>query len=326
MSLKSIRHIEADEVDRLLDYPGLIDALDAGHRDGIDEAGRTLFEQPDAQGNASHFLIWPAWRRGEDLGIKVVTVFPGNRERGAGLASVHALYLLFDGRTGQPRALIDGTAMTPWKTAADSALGARYLAPERPATLLMVGAGVMAPHLIRAHLTVRPSIERIRIWNRSAAGAEALSAQLADLRRDVAATGDLEGAVRQADVISCATMTNEPLIEGAWLKPGTHLDLVGGFTPEMREADDAAAARADVYVDSRWFTVADCGDIAGPIASGAISREDIRGDLFDLASGKTSGRRDADAITLFKNAGGAHLDLMTAAFLLERGARPNSRP
>ena len=314
-----MRFVDKDEVDSLLDYPRLIAALEAGHRAGVDAAERMLLSQPGAGDSSNHFLIWPAWQHGEALGIKLVTSFPGNA--GAALPTVHAVYTLFDGGTGVPRLLIDGTAMTPWKTAADSALGARILSRPDAGHLLMVGAGIMAPHLIRAHLTVRPGVRRVTIWNRSVEKARELAQGLALDSADVAVTEDLEAAVRAADLISCATASTEPLIRGAWLKPGAHLDLVGGFTPEMREADDEAFRRARVHVDSRWFTLKDCGDLMAPLASGAITEEDVLGDLFELCRGDCPGRESADDITLYKNAGGGHLDLMTARHIEARAAR-----
>ncbi len=305
-----MRFINAAQVDALLDFPGLVAALEAGHRRGVDAAERLLLGQPGRGGATDHFLLWPAWQRGEALGIKLVASFPDNA--GTDLPAVHAVYVLFDGATGAPELLIDGTAMTPWKTAADSALGASYLAREAAATLLMVGSGVMAPALIRAHLAVRPSLRRVTIWNRTAAKAAALAESLASLDTNLEVSDDLEAAVRAAEVISCATGATAPLIQGAWLQPGSHLDLVGGFTPEMREADDEACRRARIHVDSRWFTLRDCGDIAGPLASGAISEADVLGDLFELCRGEAPGRQNAEEITIFKNAGGGHLDLMTA--------------
>jgi ornithine cyclodeaminase len=311
-----MRFIDAAQVDALLDYPALLEALEAGHRAGIDEAERLLLEQRSPGGTANHFLIWPAWRYGEALGIKLVTSFPDNAS--AGLATVQAVYVLFDGERGQPAALIDGTALTPWKTAADSALGARFLAREDARSLLMVGAGVMAPHLIRAHLTVRPRIRHVAIWNRTSERAQRLARDLALEAIEVALAEDLEAAARAADVISCATGATAPLIRGAWLQPGTHLDLVGGFTPEMREADDEACRRARIHVDSRWFTIGCVGDLTAPMASGAISETDVLGDLFQLCRGEARGRQSPQDITLYKNAGGAHLDLMTAQHIAAR--------
>lgn len=313
-----MKYIDAQQVHKLLDYPSLVEALEQYHRQGVEAAERMLLEQPTDTGKSAHFLIWPAWQRQQALGIKLATIFPDNETEG--LPSVQALYILFDGKTGQPTALIDGTALTLYKTAADSALGAKFLAPEDAQTLLMAGAGAMATHLIMAHKSVRPSLCKVLIWNRTTAKAEALAENLKldDLR--ITATTDLEAAARKADVISCATMATRPIIRGKWLKPGTHLDLVGGYTRQMREADDEAVRRARVYVDSRWFTLDCCGDLTGPMESGVLTEDRIVADLFQLSQGERPGRQSPDEITFFKNGGGGHLDLMTARFLALRAA------
>ncbi len=255
------------------------------------------------------------------MGIKIVTVFPENEYTGTGLPSVQAVYVAFDGQDGHPVACVDGTALTLRKTAADSALGTRLLAREDAASMLMVGAGALGPHLVMAHTSVRPSIREVVVWNRTPARAKALATNLSLDGIEITATTDLEAAARQADVISCATMARAPLIEGAWLRPGTHLDLVGGFTPEMREADDEAARRARVYADSRHGAMR-CGDILDPIESGGLARGEIIGDLYDLCQGRAEGRRSAEDITLYKNAGGGHLDLYAVQHLLSRGDVP----
>ena len=311
-----MRFIDAEEVHRRLDYPGLIAALESAHREAAPEVARLMMSQASESGGEDHFLMLPAWSRGQALGIKVVSIFPDNWTAGRGLPTIQALYLLFDGRDGRPLATVDGTALTYRKTAADSALGAKLLARHDVESLLMVGAGDLAPYMIAAHLAARPSLRHIRIWNRGAPRAAALAERLEVGDREVAATTDLEGSAREADLICCATRALEPLILGAWLKPGTHLDLVGGYTPEMREADDEAARRARVFVDSRWYTRGEVGDIDGPIAAGAMSEADILADLFQLCGGDHPGRRDESEITFFKNGGGAHLDLMTARYLL----------
>jgi ornithine cyclodeaminase len=258
------------------------------------------------EGERETYLNQPAWQPGIAMGTKLVTIFPGNRE----LPSIQALYPLFDGKNGAPLAILDGTALTYRKTAADSALGSRLLSHPQARTLVMVGAGGLSPYLIEAHRALRPSIERVLIWNRTLAKAaklaEKLGAQVAD---------DLEGAVREADIVSCATASTSPLVEGAWLKPGTHLDLVGSFTPEMRECDDEAVKRARLFVDSRWFAIDQPGDLADPLRRGVIRRQDIEADLFELCRGGYSVNRKDRDITLFKNGGGAHLDLFTALFI-----------
>ena len=188
------------------------------------------------------------------------------------------------------------------------------IAREDAQTLLMVGAGELAPHLIAAHRTARPSLRHILLWNRSPARAVRLAAALQAEGVAAVVCTELADAVRRADIISCATCAAEPLIKGQWLQPGTHLDLVGGFTPAMREADDDTIRRARLYVDSRWFTLHDCGDLSQPLQAGLIDEQTVQADLFQLCRQECAGRRSANEITLFKNGGGAHLDLMVARY------------
>jgi len=300
--------LDAATVGDLLPYDVLVDALDAGHREPAPAARRMVFG-PD--GAAESFLGLAAWQPGEALGIKLTTVFPANIDH----PTVQALVVLFDGRTGSPLALLDGTELTYRKTAADSALGARYLARQNATTLLMVGAGGLARHLVTAHRTVRPSIERVLVWNRTPARAEAVVAELGE---GTTVVDDLEQAVGAADVVSTATMARDPLVAGRWLRPGTHLDLVGAFLPDHREVDDDAVVRAELYVDDREATLSEDGDLVIPLAAGLITADDVRGDLWQLCRGEVAGRTDPDAITLFENGGGGHLDLMTARCALAR--------
>jgi ornithine cyclodeaminase len=289
-----------------LHYAGLVEHLRQAHRQPPPEVERLLMQQPVAGGADNGLLVWPAWQHGSNLGVKLCTVFPQNRE----LPTVQALYALFDGTNGSLQALMDGTELTYWKTAADSALGADLLARADVATLLVVGAGAMAPHMVRAYRAVRPGLSRVRVWNRTPARAQAVVDAIEGIPAEVAL--DLAKAVQTADVVCCVTSSATALVQGDWLRPGTHVDLIGGYTPHMREADDAAVRRARIFVDSRWFTVEHVGDLTQPIASGVIRREDVLGDLFDLCTGRVVGRQQASDITLFKSGGGAHLDLMTA--------------
>src|SRR5262245_34739864 len=212
MTLRDVAVLDGDDVARLLPYADLVDALETGHRSEPAVARRVVYGPP---GSDEAFLALPAWRAGAALGVKLVTVFPANPA--AGRPSVQAVYVLFDGVTGEPRAFVDGTELTYRKTAADSALGARYLARDDASTLLMVGAGGLAPHLIAAHRAVRPSLERVLVWNRTAARSQALAAAVGG-----EAVDGLEAAVQQADVVCTATMTKDPLVLGRWLRPGTH--------------------------------------------------------------------------------------------------------
>jgi len=302
-----MRFVSGEEIRRVLTFPALIKAMEVSHRRPRMET-RDVLMGPEA----GHYFVRSATDHGRAFGSKLIASFPGRQP------AVQAIYVLFDGATGRPRAVLDGTEITFWKTAADSALGASLLAPADPQTIVMLGAGAMAPWLVRAHRTVRPSIRRVLVWNRTAGRAETVAAALRAEGVAAEATADLPAAVRQAQLISSATRTHTPLIEGAWLARGTHLDLVGGYTPDTREADDEAARRSRVFVDCRESAFDGVGDILGPIASGAISKDDVRGDLYDLIGGGVPGRTGPDDITFFKNAGGGHLDLMTAEVVYTR--------
>ena len=308
--LKDLAIIDGPDVARLLPYLELVDALEAGHRRPPALVRRTVF---GPEGGGDSFLGLPAWSPGRQLGVKLVTVFPGNTALPEPLPSVQAVYVLFDGPDGSPLAVIDGTELTYRKTAADSALGSRLLSRPDARTLLMVGAGGLAPHLVAAHRAVRPSIERVLLWNRTRARAEAVATVLG-----AEAVVDLAAAVPQADIVCTATMTAEPLVEGRWLRPGTHLDLVGAFMPDRREVDDEAVLRAELYVDTREVTTVEDGDLAIPLAAGTITLDDIRADLYQLCRGEVAVDRRSDTITLFENGGGGHLDLMCAEFLWQR--------
>ena len=268
-------------------------------------------------GERATLLLMPAWNtdRGE-LGVKLINVFPGNARLGH--PSVVGVYIFMDGTTGAARAVIDGTALTVRRTAAASALASDYLSRPDSARLLMVGSGNLAPHLVRAHAVVRP-LDDITVWSRSHANATGLAERLCREGFSARATEDLEAAAGRADIISCATLATEPLIAGHWLRPGTHLDLVGGFTPHMREADDEAIRRSAVYVDTRAGALAEAGDVIVPIQRGILRERDIRGDLTDLCRGERPGRGDSAAITLFKSVGAALEDLAAAALVARAG-------
>jgi ornithine cyclodeaminase len=259
----------------------------------------------------------PAWTEAGErfVGCKIVSVYPGNLA--AGKPSVYGNYLLMSGDTGEALAVIDGTALTAWRTAATSALAARYLAREGAEHLVMVGAGALAPHLIRAHSTVRP-IKRVTLWNRSRSRAIKTAFALHAAGIEPLIADDLEAAVRTADIVSCATLSPTPLVRGAWLRKGTHLDLVGAYTLKMRESDDEAVRRARVYVDSRSGAPKEAGDIAIPLRKRVIAMKDIRGDLAELARGKAKGRRKDSEITLFKSVGNAVEDLAAAMLVWRR--------
>ncbi len=294
--------ITAAAVEGRLDWLRLADALAEGHR-GPQPAVRDQF----VSRGADTLLSRAAWIDGMGVAVKSVTVMPGNAARG--LPSVHGALVLFEDATGQVEAVIDSALVTRWKTAGDSILGARLLARPDSRRLLILGAGTLAASLVEAYRAAFPGIA-VSIWNRTPARAQAL----ADATGATAVT-DLPAAVAAADIVAGATMTSAPVLEGAWLRPGQHLDLIGAYKADMREADDACLRRARIFVDSFETTLEHIGELKDPLARGVIARTDVLGDLRDLVAGRV-GRRDPAEITLFKNGGGAHLDLMTARVIL----------
>jgi ornithine cyclodeaminase len=310
-----MKFIDADTVHRLLDYPRLVEALRVAHRDAAPQSHASVMDEPGGGDNKFVSLVsWAAW---DVIAVKLVGVFPSNLGLQPPQPSVQGLVAVFDGATGAPRFAADGAAITFRKTAADSALGAHFLAREDAQVLLVVGAGGLASHVAEAHTSIRPSIRRVLIWNRTPARAEALACRLMLPGIEVSAVGDLDAAVMEADVISCVTMSDSPLIRGDRLRPGTHLDLVGAYLPTMREADDATIQRARIFVDTR-AGMEGAGDLFQPVSRGILSWSDIQADHYQLCTEAAKGRRSRDEITVFKNVGGGHLDLFTARHLSER--------
>jgi len=302
--------LDAAQVAARLGRLPLIDALERAFRADFCAPHRQHHRIGSAGAGAgaeNMLLVMPAWRTGGCVGVKLVTVFPGNSALGH--PSVHGSYSLFDGATGIPLASLDGTELTRRRTAAASALAARYLARADASRLLMVGTGALAVHVIESHAAVRP-IQSVRIWGRRSERAAKLARELAGRGFDIEVTDDLEGAVRWADIVSCATLASAPLVEGRWLRSGQHIDLIGAFTPTMREVDDAALSRASIYVDTQ-AALAESGELVQALASGAITAANIQGELGDLVRGRGA-RRSADEITLFKSVGSAIEDLAAA--------------
>jgi alanine dehydrogenase len=299
--------LDAATVAARLNRRELIDALDAAFRKPHQVPARQQYAI-----GAGILLVMPAWTPGASLGIKLVTVFPDNAERS--LPAVFATYVLLDAATGRPRAVLDGTELTLRRTGCASALAARYLARPDAARLLMVGTGKLAPHLIESHATVRP-IREVRIWGRNLERARALAAELSRDGLSVACSEDLEASTRWADIVSCATLSRQPLVLGKWLKAGQHLDLVGAYTPEMREVDDEAVARSDLYVDTRSGALRESGEIVGAIARGAIVPADLRAEFSELGRGLFK-RSGPQTITIFKSVGTALEDLVAAELAL----------
>ncbi len=313
---ENIPFISAAAIDRALDYPALVAALQQAFAGDWTVPVRHHHAIPMPNGEPEQtLLLMPAWDAGRSVGVKMVTITPGNGSRG--LPAVQGIYLLLDGLTGAPLALMEGKQLTVRRTAAASALAAKYCARPDASLHLMVGTGALSQPLIEAHRAVHP-IRQTRIWGRDAAKTAAYARELAGRGLDVEAVADLEAAVRLADIVSCATLSTAPLVKGAWLKPGAHLDLVGAYLPEMRESDDEAVRRATLFVDTRGGALKEGGDIVQPLKAGVIRESDIAADLFDLCRGRHPGRRSAGEITLFKSVGTAIEDLAAAQLMLQR--------
>lgn len=308
--------LNADQVQNALPWDSLIEAL------------REIFVREDVRSPIRHhhtlevpgepaatLLLMPAWIEGEYLGVKQVNVFPGNNSRN--LPGLSSYYMLSCGKTGRPLALLDGNELTARRTAAASALASQFLSRADASQLLMVGAGRMGRRLIPAHMSVRP-IQTVQVWDRNEAAAAALVAELtaSDIDARVCPSDRLQEIAGTADIISCATMATQPVVFGDWLKPGAHLDLVGSFTPSMRETDNVAMQRCAVFVDTRAGALSETGDLIMPIREGAIGAGKILAELAELCRGQHAGRAalaDAErAVTLFKSVGDSREDLAAA--------------
>lgn len=293
--------IDADTVRRLTPMPALIAALHAAFAARTELPPRQVLGLPDD----GSLLIMPAWQQGGDIGVKVVTILPQARP------AVKGTYLLMDGKAGGLKAILDGTMLTLRRTAAVSALVADKLARRDARTLLMIGTGALAPHLVEGHAAVR-ELDRVLIWGRDAARAASLADSLSRAGIAAIATDDLDGAVQRADIVSAATLATAPLIKGRLLKPGSHLDLVGAYLPEMSEADPACFEGAMVCVDSRAAARVEAGDILQAVEAGSFALDDIAADLNELCRGTVAGRPDDRRTTIFKSVGLSIEDLVAA--------------
>ena len=303
--------LSAQDVQSLASWPLVIGAIRKGHLLPKADIGDTFVHAQN-----STMLVRSAYIDGLAAGVKAATVVPENPDKTPPLPSVHAQIMLFAPDNGQLTALVDGTEVTAWKTAGDSALGCDLLARQDCETMLMIGAGSMAEPLIRAHLSVRPSIKTIRLWNRSAERVAGLAERLNDLPQNVVVEADLDTAIPKADIVCCATMAKTPLLKGELLKEGAHVDLVGAFKADMREADDDVHRRGRWFVDSRDTTIGHIGELKLPIREGVIGESAVIGDLHQLVAGDQRRMSEKD-ITVFKNGGGAHLDIMVSAALVQ---------
>ncbi len=308
----TLPYFSAEQIHQTLDFQGLIGALREifasnahaplrhAHPVGINERG--------------HLLLMPAWQEDRMIAVKIVTVFPKNRARGVG--TVAATLLLLDGVTGHPLALFDGEALTLRRTGAAAALASSYLSRANSRTLVVVGAGRLAPFMAHAHCAVRP-IEHVLVWARKADAADQLAAQLVSEGLPAQAVPELHAALEVADIVTCATTSAEPIVFAKNIKAGTHVDLAGAFTPQMREVDDELVKTASVFVDTYAGALAEAGDLVQPLVAGVIQRGHILGELADLVCMRHPGRRDLLERTLFKSVGTALEDLAAAALVLK---------
>ncbi len=301
--MTTIPFISFAKGEALLDWVGLTDAMIAGHNLPKAEIGDTfLYRGPDT------LLSRAAWINGLGIAVKSATVFPDNPAKGTPM--INGGLNLYSNDNGTLEAIVDFHLVTKWKTAGDSLLGARLLARKDSRDILILGAGNQGRAQHAAYASIFPDAQ-FTVWNRTRANAEKMAAELPGL----AIADDLETAVRRADIVTSATMSTNPLIKGAWLQPGQHVDLIGAYRPDMREVDDEALLRARVFVDSFDTTIGHIGEISLPLDAGTISRNHLIADYYDIERFK---RQSDDDITLFKNGGGAHLDLMTSRFILDR--------
>ena len=305
----------ADDVRRLTPMPLLIEAIDQAFATPPVTPPRTHHAIGDGHGAVGHLLLMPSWRENGHLGVKILTLLPWLAA--AGKPAIRASYIICDAATGEMLAAMDGTEITVRRTAATSALASRYLSRPDSESLLVVGAGALAGPLIEAHSAVR-NLRRILVWARRPERADAIVQKARSAGFDAGVAGDLERAVRETDIISCATSSEKPLVRGEWLSPGKHLDLIGAYTPTMCEADSVAVAASNVFVDDRDAAQHEAGDLIQAEAAGQFRMGDIAASLTDLATGRYAGRRNRGDLTLFKSVGLALEDLAAAELVLAR--------
>ncbi|KAI3704858.1 hypothetical protein L1987_75087 [Smallanthus sonchifolius] len=313
--------IDASTIQSVLPYKSLINHLQTSLPSAT-SAIQSPIRHSHQTSSSSTLLLMPAWSLSSPtlpyIGVKLVTTHPNNSA--LNLPGVHASYVLFNSITGQTLASMDGTELTVRRTVCVSAVASHYLSNKTSKILLMVGAGSLAPHLIKAHLTTRPSINHVMIWNLTLRKSQTLIDELKNetgmeaLRIEVCE--DIESAVAVADIVSCATNSNTPLVLGKWLKAGTHLDLVGSYKPSMRECDDEAMKRGRVFVDND-AAVVEAGELVGAFERGVMKKDEIEGDLVELINGGKIGRRDEKDVTVFVSVGSAVVDLLSAQLAYE---------
>jgi len=318
-----LQTLSAAELASLLPYGELVAALRDAFAAAVVSPERHRHLIASSSGSANTLLLMPAWVPGGFLGVKIATVCPDNSSKG--VPSIQASYLLTDAETGEPLSLMDGVELTMRRTAATSALAAGYLARPDSANLLIVGTGALASYMGMAHCAALP-IKSVRVWGRDSTRAQALASQLRSLGApDTQVIASLQTGCEQADLITCATGSTEALVKGAWLHEGQHLDLVGGHSPQMHEADTEAVRCSRLFVDTRSATLAESGEIIAALRAGAITEAHLLADMAELCGGKSRGRTSASEITLFKSVGLAVEDLAAATLAFRKSGEARSR-
>ncbi len=312
-----MQFIPAEQIESLLDWPGVIEALRQMFSAGCAAPVRHHHSMHVPEQTDATLLIMPAWQPGRYNGVKVVSVYPDNASRS--LPSIMGSYLLMDGSSGAPLACLDAGALTARRTTAASALAAGYLSRTDSSKLLIVGSGRLAKNIGWAHRAVRP-ITEIRVWARNPDKAAEVAAHYRQSGLNAVVETQLASGVAWADLISCCTMSEQPLVQGAWVKPGTHIDLMGAFKPHMRETDDALIQQAAIFADTREGVLAEAGDLLIPLQNGHFKAQDIQAELAELTRGQHPGRRDNQQITLFKSVGASLEDLAAAVYCYEKSS------
>lgn len=306
--------VTAEMVEKWLSPNALVDKLNNAFASDISTPMRQHFDIDNPMSEReTTLLVMPSWQSGHDIGVKLVTVVPDSYKYD--LPSIQGVYVLMDAIKGNVKAIIDAPALTAKRTAAASALASRFLSRPNSRSLLMIGTGTLSPELIRAHASVRP-IEQVFIWGRNIEKAQAVKAKLADMPLKIEVVESIEAIIASVDIISCATLSKTPLINGDWLVEGQHLDMVGAYRPDMREADDRCVIRSRVFVDNRKGAIKETGDIKIPLEKGLLSVSDIEADLFELSKKEVMVTRNAGDITFFKSVGHALEDLAAAQLLI----------
>ena len=308
--------ISDDFIEANTNFKELIPALESGFASEdiiIPQRHHHDFPNPET-GADSTLLLMPAWHPGENAGVKMVTISPENSQYD--LPAVQGSYVLMKATTGEVRAILEAKSLTTKRTAATSALASTFLSKEDSSSLLMIGTGALSTNLIRAHASVRP-IENVHVWGRNQEKAEAICEELNDESFNCSVVPSIEEKISEVDIVSCATLSKIPLVLGKYLNEGQHIDLVGAYKPDMREADDEVIKRASVFVDS-FGGRKESGDIFIPMEKGVLKEDEIKGDLFSLCSAKAKGRTDDSQITLFKSVGHALEDLVAASYYYEK--------